>query len=212
MGNFFQNDEHPEDFTNEEFTTEEVRNLSQAAEVEKERVVARARRTGRNVEKPNKPQRRHVTPAQHNARARQSLREHEVVWRPAATLEAPPFPPGMVGRWIRSKLGDKDDPKNLSRKFRTGWRPYFVREIPDGSDYEPPETYASPKGDVIAVGDLILCVMPAKLFEARKRYFKDLTQRQLSANRQKARSISDIRVEEKDAYTRGRRPQVQDDE
>lgn len=210
---FMQDGEEPSSFENEEFTTAQVRSMAKSEEAEEQRTVARARRSGRGQEKPNKPKRGHITPRQMASQAQHAEREHEVVWKPAESLDAPAAPAGMVLRWIRAKIGDKDDPKNLNKKFRTGWKPFLVEEAPEG--YSPPETFASPMGSVIAVGDLILCYMPRKLFEARKRYFKNLVLQQKNAVRDKARSESDPRaplgIREDSTFSRGRRPQVQQD-
>lgn len=209
----FLQGEEPESFQSEEFTTADVRSMAKSEDAEQNRVVARARRSGRGQEKLQKPKRGHTTPRQMAAQAQYAEREHELVWKPAESLDAPPAPPGCVLRWIRAKLGDRDDPKNLNKKFRTGWKPFLATDAPE--DYTPPETYASPMGTVIAVGDLILCYMPRKLFEARKRYFKNMIQQQKQAVRDRARSQSDSRAplvsREEATFTRGRRPQVQQD-
>lgn len=213
----FFTDEPPDSFENEEFTTEEVLDMGKGEDEEKARVVDRARRAGRNVERTQRPVRGHISSARQARVAQQAKRENPVVWKPVESLDAPPAPPGCVLRWIRFKLGDREDPKNLSKKFRTGWKPYLLKDAPE--EYVPPETYKASFGEVIAVGDLILCVMPRPLFQARKKYFRDMTRRQKEAVKSKVAEVQDpenpLYVQDKETFSRGngtRRPGVQADD
>lgn len=207
-------DEHPESFENEEFTTKEVLEMGKGEDEEAQRVVDRSRRSQRDVQKVQRPQRGHVTPARQAARAQRAERENPIVWKPVESLDAPPAPPGMVMRWIRFKVGDKPDAKNLSKKFRTGWKPYLKKDAPD--DFNPVETYKAEFGEVIACGDLMLCIMPRALFQARKRYFAKLAAQQKDAIKAKVDRISNpeapLGVYDRETFSRGRRPQVQDDQ
>jgi hypothetical protein len=120
----------------------------------------------------------------HAGRAKQERREptrrtRPVAWQPADTLQAPPPRPGMEQRWIRIRLGEKDDPRNFQKKFREGWKPVKLSDVPE--DFEPPTMAFGRWGDVIAVSDLILCERPLEIGLARKRYFAQRLQRQLAS-------------------------------
>jgi hypothetical protein len=197
----------PENFANVELTTRSVREIARHADDDARREQQGARANRRNVEDTQRPARRHDTPQKTASRNQQPKRELPVAWQPATALEAPPAPRGMVLRWIRYKLGDKDDTKNISRKFREGWRPYLVSECP--SDYTPPETAKTKFGDTIAVGSLILCMMPRELWKKRQEYFRDRQARQFKSAHNKFRSVEDpnlpIRQVNKDSFSRGRR-------
>lgn len=206
--------EDPESFENEELTTEQVRELAQDEDQESQRQVGRKRRSGAGVEDPRKSDRGHTSTTRLAAQAQKSKRENPIAWRPAASLDAPPAPPGMVLRWVRGRLGDRDDPRNLSKKFREGWKPYLTKDAPE--DYSPPETFKTKLGEVIAVGDLILCMMPRELYKQRQAYFRQKTLRQKGAVQDRVKSQIDPRLPlhtvEEDTYSRGRRPAVQGEE
>lgn len=129
----------------------------------------------------------HKTAPVHSGRAKQERREpasrdRDTEWRPADTLFAPPPRPGMENRWIRIRLGEKDDPRNFQKKFREGWVPVKLSDVTD--DLQPPTISFGRHGDVVAVSDLVLCERPVGIGLSRKRYFKQRLERQLrSADR-----------------------------
>jgi hypothetical protein len=106
-------------------------------------------------------------------------RDRLVEWRPADTLFAPPPRPGMEQRWIRIRLGEKDDPRNFQKKFREGWKPVKLSDTT--ADLEPPTMAFGRFGEVIAVSDLVLCERPVEIGLSRKRFFHKKHQRQLAA-------------------------------
>lgn len=144
----------------------------------------------------------HKQASVHAGRARQERREpvrrdREVDWAPADTLFAPPARPGMEQRWIRIRLGEKDDPRNFQKKFREGWKPVKLSDTSD--ELSPPTLSFGRFGDVIAVSDLVLCERPREVGLARKRYFAKRLKRQLdSADR---RHVN--KVEREDHLIRG---------
>jgi hypothetical protein len=197
----------PESFENVELTTRTVREMARNAEDENRRAQQAARPQRRNVEDTQRPQRRHDTPAKVAGRNQQPKRENPVAYVPATALDAPPAPRGMVLRWIRYKIGDKEDTRNISRKFREGWVPYLISEVPD--DYIPPETAKTKFGDTVAVGSLILCKMPRELWKKRQEYFRERQARQFKSAHNKFRAAEDpnlpIYQTNKDSFSRGRR-------
>jgi hypothetical protein len=203
----YDTDDIPESFENVELTTQNVREIARNADQEKARVAAAARGQKRNTQDPKVAQRRHDTPQKQAARAQQPKRENPVAWQPATSLEAPPAPRGMVLRWIRYKLGDKEDSKNISRKFREGWVPYLIKDCPE--DYTPPESARTKFGETISVGSLILCMMPRDLWKKRQEYFRERQARQFKSAHNKFRAAEDpnlpIYQTNKDSFSRGRR-------
>lgn len=202
-----EGDDTPESFEGVELTTRAVREMARHADDDERREQQAARPQRRNVEDTQRPTRRHDTPQRQAARTQQPKRENPVAWTPATSLEAPPAPRGMVLRWIRYKLGDKEDTKNISRKFREGWRPYLASECPQ--DYNPPEVAKMKFGDTIAVGSLILCMMPRELWKKRQEYYRERHARQFKSAHNKFRDVENpnlpIRVTNKDSFSRGRR-------
>lgn len=126
----------------------------------------------------------HKTATGHQNRARQESREpagrdRVGEWRPADTLFAPPPRPGFEQRWIRVRLGEKDDPRNFQRKFREGWTPVKLSDT--SVDLSPPTAEFGKYGEVIAVSDLVLCERRAEIGISRKRWFRQRLERQLNS-------------------------------
>lgn len=82
-------------------------------------------------------------------------------WTHAASLDAPPPRPGFVQRWIRVTLEGDDDPTNVSRKFRDGWRPRLASTVPPGST--PPSISSGRFAGCIGVEGMLLCERPEKM-------------------------------------------------
>ena len=206
----------PASFEHEELTTSDVRELARDAQEAEAGRNRNNRRTQANVEQTQRPNRSHTTPAKVAARNQTPKRELPVVWREGTNLEAPPPPRGLVTRWIRYQIGDRPDTKNLSKKFRQGWRPYLIKDCPQ--DYMPPEIANTVYGEAIAIGDLLLCVMPRELWKQRQKFYRERQARQFKAAHNKFRAEEDprvpIRQKNEDTFSRGapRRPKVGDDE
>ncbi len=171
-----QADEFLEDADMNELTDEEV--LEEVDEMDEadRQEVARSRTRGKASTRGQRPTRQ--TAAKKAARVRQPEREREVSWQPANTLDAPPPLPGYEQRWIRFQLGDKNDPRNWSRKMRERWAPRKLDTVP--SQHMPPTLSHTALGEVVGVGDLILCHRPREIGLARKKFFRDKTARQLA--------------------------------
>lgn len=198
----------------DEFTTEDVRAMSAGADEEAARIAGNRRSRGVDVAQGKTAKRGQTTPAQEARNAQQAQRENPLAWRPSTSLEAPPAPRGFVLRWIRDKMGNSDDPRNVSRKMREGWTPYLLKDAPDS--YVPPEIGSASIGDTIRVGDLLLCKMPIERFRMRKKYFADKAIRQKKAVQDKFRGAEDPRLGEfereyKEQASTVRTPRVQAD-
>lgn len=160
----------------DELTDEEV-----AAEVErldehKRQLMERSRTRGKADPKARTGRQ---SKAQAEAAARNLQREREVQWAPANSLDAPPPQPGMEQRWIRTELGNKNDPKNWARKTRERWVPRRLDTVP--ASYAPPTLAHATLGEVICIDGLVLCERPFELGLARKKYFDQRNLRQQAA-------------------------------
>lgn len=193
------------------FSDEEVLDLAETRH-NQERGQKRKQRTDA------RDTRRRTTAASAQEAARDPIRERDIQWQPASSLEAPPPLPGMEQRWIRFQNGDKNDPRNWSRKMREGWVPRKLDTVPAGF---VAATIKHAMGEVIGNEDLILCERKLEIGAARRRHFDLKTLRQQAAVRRQhvdkvERNGHGIDVEEKRSKPtvgRGtRRPQVQGDE
>lgn len=171
-----QADEFLEDADMNELTDEEALDEVEEFDDAQRQEVERSRTRGKASTRGQRPARE--TAAKKAARARAPEREREVSWQPANTLDAPPPLPGMEQRWIRFQLGDKNDPRNWSRKMRERWAPRKLDTVP--SQHMPPTLTHTQLGEVVGVGDLILCHRPREIGLSRKKFFKQKTQRQLA--------------------------------
>jgi len=171
-----------EELTDEDVTSQ-IQRLDQTsrARVEASRKRGRAPRQGHSV---------HETPAKKDARARSPVRERPVTWTPSDALYAPPPNPGMEQRWIRVRLGEKDDPSNIAKKLsaREGWKPRSLEDLTE--DYNVPTMSFGRLGTVIGVSDLILCERDERIGMARRRYFQSKLARQMaSADKRHIRQV-----------------------
>lgn len=98
-------------------------------------------------------------------------------WEKPSEIDAPPPRDGYTQRWIRIRLGDKEDAKNSIRKFREGWLPRQLETVPEG--YIPPTIQHAKLGGVIGVDDLILCEMPIKKAQQRNAYYQSRVDRMI---------------------------------
>ncbi len=158
-------------------TDEEV--LAELADLDarKQQLVERSRQKGRLSSKGRHASRE--TSKQQVARARAPAREREVVWTEPSALDAPPPRPGMEQRWVRFQNGDKNDPRNWSRRTRGRWTPRRLDSVEE--QYQPPTIAHGQHGEVIGIGDLILCERPVEVGIARKKFYREKQARQMAA-------------------------------
>jgi hypothetical protein len=96
-----------------------------------------------------------------------------------SSLDAPPAREGMTQRWVRKSLRGADDPKNLNRNWREGWRP----RSPDTLDEEWRiyATFADSNEGMIVVDDLILMEIDSRVLAQRKKAIDLATRRQMES-------------------------------
>lgn len=110
---------------------------------------------------------------------KRAIEERPGPWQPAATLPVPEKSDGFVYRWLRKSCLGMEDPTNMSRQMREGWEPVDPKEHPELALYADSKQRGQPQ--LVEVGGLILARLPAERNEARKKYYADLTARQMQS-------------------------------
>ncbi len=101
-------------------------------------------------------------------------------WRPVRSLEAPPPPPGMTYRWIRSAMLGEEDRSNVSRRIREGWELVKLEELP--AEWQHMSTVEVGKSTGIINNEgLILGKMPSEMVEQRNAYYQQKNVEQVEA-------------------------------
>lgn len=96
-----------------------------------------------------------------------------------SSLDAPPARDGMTQRWVRKSLRGADDPKNLNRSWREGWRPRSPDTLPD--EWRIYSTFADKNDGMIVVDDLILMEIDSRVLKKRKESIDTATRRQMES-------------------------------
>jgi len=99
-------------------------------------------------------------------------------WKPADLLPDPARQEGWEYKWIRKSIHGVSDPTNMSRSMREGWEPCRLEDHP--------EMMLAVDGDaknsgLIEVGGLILCKMPAEMFNQRQQYYMNQAMGQMES-------------------------------
>lgn len=89
-------------------------------------------------------------------------------WTPPQLLPEPDPEHGYAFRWIRLSTLNRDDPVNISSKFREGWEPVKVSSQPTMRHLNDP---SSRYPDGIQIGGLLLCKTPVEFIEERNDYY-----------------------------------------
>lgn len=101
----------------------------------------------------------------------------EAQWVRPSSLDAPPPREGKTQRWVRKSLRGVDDPKNLNRSWREGWRPRPPETLPE--EWRIYATFADKSEGMIVVDDLILMEIDSDIIEARRKAIKKATADQM---------------------------------
>jgi hypothetical protein len=101
----------------------------------------------------------------------------DMPWVRPSSLEAPPAREGMTQRWVRKSLFGVDDPKNLNRAWREGWRPRSPESLPE--DWRIYATFADKTDGMIVVDDLILMEINSDILVKRKAAIERATEMQI---------------------------------
>jgi hypothetical protein len=98
-------------------------------------------------------------------------------WVRPSSLDAPPARDGMTQRWVRKSLRGADDPKNLNRSWREGWRPRDPSTLSE--DWRIYASFADKDNGMIVVDDLVLMEIDSRVLEKRKAAIRATTDAQL---------------------------------
>lgn len=105
---------------------------------------------------------------------------HEVetaAWVRPSSLDAPPPREGKTQRWVRKSLFGADDPKNLNRSWREGWRPRPPDSLPE--DWRVYASFADKNEGMIVVDDLILMEIDSGILERKREAVRKATELQM---------------------------------
>lgn len=195
----------------EEFTDEDALEVSKGLSSAERLSMDRSRQRGRV---PHAESRGHKT---NDARENREHSDNDFAYRPLNSLDAPKARPGMEQRWIRVMVGDKNDVRNWSRQQRYHWVPRQLETVPDS--FNPPTQQVGGLGEVIMVGDLVLCERDARYGQSRKKFMAEQHRRQVKATKRHVKKVErdghEITVTDRDGTPtvgRGRRVKAQDDE
>lgn len=124
--------------------------------------------------------------------------------------EVPPRP-GYVHRWIRTAIKSEDDPANLAKSQRKGWRP--VRMDAVGPELAPLAAKHGDLAGVISVHGLILCERPVEIDQMEKDFLRRKTDTQTRSITGELETLEHkdmpVSVQMKDRVQRGgRKPRV----
>lgn len=92
--------------------------------------------------------------------------QEPAAWIRPSSLEAPPARDGMTQRWVRKSVRGADDPKNLNRSWREGWRPRSPDTLPE--DWRIYAQFADKDNGMIVVDDLILMEIDSDVLARKK--------------------------------------------
>jgi len=98
-------------------------------------------------------------------------------WIRPSSLDAPPAQEGMTQRWVRKSLRGADDPKNLNRTWREGWRPRDPSTLSE--EWRVYATFANSSEGMIVVDDLILMEIDSEVLARRKQAIAQATASQM---------------------------------
>lgn len=98
-------------------------------------------------------------------------------WVRPSNLDAPPAREGKTQRWIRRSVRGEDDPKNLNRQYREGWRPRPADTLPD--DWNVYANFSDKSNGMIVVDDLILMEIDSSILKKRRQATDLATRRQM---------------------------------
>jgi len=126
---------------------------------------------------------------------KRAVDERSKPWQPASTLPVPQKSDGYEYRWLRKSFLGMEDPSNMSKKMREGWEPVDPKEHPELAMYIDPRSRGTQGQQLVEVGGLILARLPRERAEARRKYYAEMTEKQMqSVDQQLANEQTDSRM------------------
>ena len=103
--------------------------------------------------------------------------QEPAAWVRPSSLDAPPARDGMTQRWVRKSIRGADDPKNLNRSWREGWRPRSPDSLSE--EWRVYAVFADKSEGMIVVDDLILMEIDSGTLARRKAAIEKATREQM---------------------------------
>jgi hypothetical protein len=97
-------------------------------------------------------------------------------WKPPNTLPDPTPREGVEFRWVRTATLGESDPANVSMRFREGWRPVRLEEVPE-LHIQPDKNSQNPEH--AEIGGLMLCVNTTENVNARQEFYEEKARQQI---------------------------------
>lgn len=94
-----------------------------------------------------------------------------------SSLDAPECQEGKTQRWVRKSIRGADDPKNLNRSWREGWRPRDPATLSE--EWRIYANFANKDEGMIVVDDLILMEIDSSVLARRKESIRLATANQM---------------------------------
>jgi hypothetical protein len=94
-------------------------------------------------------------------------------WRPGNLLEAPEARPGFKQRWIATMVLGQEQPTNVAKRMREGWRPRDPKTVKDAQNF-PTIDHGKFSG-YIGIEGMVLCEIPQELWNERNAYYAKMT-------------------------------------
>jgi hypothetical protein len=104
--------------------------------------------------------------------------KREEAWKPPSLLPTPNPKDGFKYRWIRASTLGQSDNKNVSARFREGWRPVAAKDHPE---LQIRSDRNSEFKEGVEVGGLVLCMIPEKEVAKRNAYFGQKSRDQMQS-------------------------------
>jgi len=99
-------------------------------------------------------------------------------WQPPQLLPDPDPEDGYAFRWVRVSTLNRDDPVNISSKFREGWEPVKASTQPK---LQFLRNTNSRFPDGIEIGGLLLCKIPLEFTIDRDAYYAEQARLQMES-------------------------------
>lgn len=94
--------------------------------------------------------------------------ERPKTWKPAQLLTHPNPEPGYAFRWVRTRIGNQDDSRNIAAALSEGWEPVKASDHPEIHTFGENNTRFP---DSVSTGGLMLCKTPAEFVEQRNAHY-----------------------------------------
>ena len=95
-------------------------------------------------------------------------------WQPSNLLEAPEPRAGFKQRWIATMILGQEQPTNVAKRMREGWKPRDPKTITGGQQFATIE-HGKFSG-FIGIEGMVLCEMPEQMVNERNEYYARMTE------------------------------------